>query len=79
MDPHILSVFGVKCSLLERPQFQGEPRTKLLDTHLLCIPEDVPVEGEGGRKERGGGEERGVMVPGDHLYPSREVRRAGRK
>ena len=43
VDPDVLAVFGVEGSLLERAEFESQPRPQFLETDLLCSPEYVPA------------------------------------
>lgn len=41
--PYVLSIFGIKCPLLERPQLQCKLGTNFLQPNLLGILEYIPI------------------------------------
>ena len=42
VSPDVVAIFGIECSLLERPQLEREPWTQLLHTNLLGIAKNIP-------------------------------------
>lgn len=59
VNPLVFAKFGVEGALLEGAQLEGEPWPQLLDSHLLLILENIPVEAEE--------DEVTLVVEGGHL------------